>query len=444
MLPVIILHGWSDTSASFQTLANWLVGQGFQTVDIYLGDYLSMNDEITLYDLGFAFQRALQDKNVPQDRYSFDLIVHSTGGLVAREYLRQVCKGDASQTPIHHLCMLAPANFGSPLAKLGKSLLGRLWEGWDWDHFFQTGKNILDALELASPYSFQLAQDDLFNGDVRLFSPENVITTILVGTAPYEGLRAAVHEDGSDGTVRVSTANLNAHYFRVDFSNPKLPTLVEAPRSFSPIAFAVFHRNHGSIHDPAEPVQQAQWAQTIIDALTITAPDYGRHFTNCQGILTQTFQEGMAGQHPEWYHRYMHVVFRVHDQYDNPINDYFVEFYQQDGDPTDQVFQKIHSEITEKVTTNQVSANHRSFLFDITDLEQYLNSPSQPRIQMSICAANPSERIFFRNPPNTATSGIEVFSATNRMFMFANDPVLIDIRIYRDPNASVFALKKVH
>src|SRR5437867_830997 len=96
-LPVIILHGWSDSSDSFRSLAGWLEQNGFNVIDIYLGDYLSMNDEITLTDLGVAFERALAEKNIAQNRFSFDVIVHSTGGLVIREYLRQFCGGDASR-----------------------------------------------------------------------------------------------------------------------------------------------------------------------------------------------------------------------------------------------------------------------------------------------------------------------------------------------------------
>ena len=216
MLPVVILHGWSDNSDSFVPLASWLKEQGFNVTNIYLGDYLSMNDEITLYDLGSAFQKALKDKQIPLTRYSFDLVVHSTGGLVAREFLRQVCPGDASATPVKRLCMMAPANFGSPLAKLGKSVWGRFSKGWDWDHLGQTGEEILNALELASPYSWALAQEDLFNEQFKVFDPANTMATVLVGTTAYTGIRSVMHEDGSDGTVRVSTANLNAHDLKRD------------------------------------------------------------------------------------------------------------------------------------------------------------------------------------------------------------------------------------
>src|SRR5580658_3481360 len=70
--PVVILHGWSDNSTSFKPLAAWLRTQGFPVTPIFLGDYLSMNDEITLKDLGYAFIRALKDKQVPQTPHAFE------------------------------------------------------------------------------------------------------------------------------------------------------------------------------------------------------------------------------------------------------------------------------------------------------------------------------------------------------------------------------------
>jgi esterase/lipase len=35
-IPVLILHGWSDTSASFKPLANFLRNNGRQVIDIWL------------------------------------------------------------------------------------------------------------------------------------------------------------------------------------------------------------------------------------------------------------------------------------------------------------------------------------------------------------------------------------------------------------------------
>src|SRR6266487_1906997 len=205
-LPLIILHGWSDTSKSFQSLADYLKAQGFKVVEIWLGDYISMHDKIEMKDLGFSFIRALADNKI-------------------------------------------------------KSALGRILKGWRWDlrHLGETGQRILNSLELASPYSWQLALDDLFDANFPIFDPNNLLATVMVGSGPYAGIREIAHEAGSDGTVRVSTANLNAHYFLVDFVDPEKPVLKQESDVKHPIAFEVFARNHTNIHDHKEEEQSTEW-----------------------------------------------------------------------------------------------------------------------------------------------------------------------------------------
>jgi pimeloyl-ACP methyl ester carboxylesterase len=433
MNPIVILHGWSDTSESFTPLADWLKAHDFNVVPIYLGDYLSMNDEVTLQDLGFAFQRALKAKGIAQTPHSFDVIVHSTGGLVVREYLRQVCRGEPQKTPVEHLLMLAPANFGSPLAKLGKSVLGRILKGWDWDHFGETGKAILEGLELASPYSFQLALDDLFDPRNAIFDPANTRVTVMVGTGSYDNYRKALHENGSDGTVRVSTANLNANLLRVNFADPNAPEHTFVQDNCPRLAFAVLDRNHSTIYDPALKTQAADWARLVQRALTVPVSGYSAHVADCAAVTSKTF---VAGGSNEKYHQYQHIVFYVHDQFGRSVDDYMVEFYQEEGDRPDRVFTKIHGEILEKVTTYSGNSAYRSFLFDITDLEKFFAQRPNAKVQMSITAAAVSSRISYRNPPG----GITVFSAKDRKFMRANEPTLVDVTLYRDPSPDVFKL----
>jgi pimeloyl-ACP methyl ester carboxylesterase len=455
--PVLILHGWSDSSASFVPLANWLKSQGFDVVDIYLGDYISMHDEITLFDIGLAFQNALAAQAIATARHSFDLIVHSTGGLVALEYLRQVCRAasgdaDATLTPVRNLCFLAPANFGSPLAAKGKSVIGRTLKGWNWDklihdtaHLGQTGQRVLDALELAAPYSWQLGRDCLFNPDFPLLDPANVRATVMVGSAPYTSLARFTHEPGSDGTVRVATANLTAHYYRVDFAVPDQPSLISELHA-RPVALAVFNRNHSTIHKPApdneDPQldQQAEWATTILSALSL--PDdtaYTAHFTACASLTQATFAAHSTDQN---FHQYMHVIFRVRDQFGESVPDYVVDFFPPGEDPGDRIYGTINGRILEKVTKNSLDPDYRSFFFDITDLQQFLASPKAVDIQMSLSAAPISPDVGYRNPSSGAI-GIPVFSPTNSFFIHPNEPVLVDVTLHRDPSANVFKLTKL-
>ena len=60
---------------------------------------------------------------------------------------------------LKHLVGLAPATFGSPQAKKGRSWLGALVKG---NHdlgpdFLNAGDMVLDGLELASKYTWELA-----------------------------------------------------------------------------------------------------------------------------------------------------------------------------------------------------------------------------------------------------------------------------------------------
>jgi pimeloyl-ACP methyl ester carboxylesterase len=421
-------------------------------MDLFLGDYISLHDEITLTDLGAALQRALLANEIPTTRHSFDLIVHSTGGLVALEYLRQACvKGstrDASLTPVRNLCFLAPASFGSPLAAKGKSLIGRTLKGWSWDRLLQkpgrlgqTGQRVLDALELASPYSWQLGLDTLFDFKFPLFTWENVRPTIMVGSAPYDSIAKYTHERGSDGTVRVSTANLNAHHYKVDFASPNDPALDPVKRSGRPAAFAVFNRNHGDICSPDTNLDQAaEWQATLLRALSFSnaRADYQKHVASCDQLTQQTFQQHAADPN---FHEYMHVVFRVRDQFGDPIPDYVIDFYQPTGDPKDKVYGAIHQEILEKVTTNTRDASLRSFLFDITDLRAFLTAKPSALVNMSVAAAPISADIFYHNPSATAP-GVPIFRNDSPDFVHPNEPVLVDITLHRTGSPRVFKLSK--
>jgi len=437
---VIILHGWSDDYKSFIPLGQWLGNNGVQVLDIHLGNYLSMNDELTLFDLGFAFVRALNVKKIPQSPKSFDVIVHSTGGLVIREYLRQVCNGNPANSPVHHLLMMSPANFGSPLAAMGKSVLGRLIKGWGWNHLWQTGQRILNALELASPYSWVLAEADLFNPRFNIFDPSNVIVTVLAGTAAYDNaLLRTAHENGSDGTVRVSTANLNAHLLRLSFQDPERPVLDIVPRNCPPLAFAVFDRDHTAIHDPTDPRQAEDWKAIVLRSLSLDGADYAKHTNDCAKLSAVTFAAGLNSANPERYHQYQHFAFRVRDQFGQPVSDYVVEFYQEKNDDQDRVFETINGEILEKVTTNTTDGSYRSFLFDTDDLIAYLQN-TVAEVDMSLTAANISERVGYQNP----SKGIGIFSAGNRQYIFPNEPVLVDVILNRNSGPEVFQLLPVN
>ncbi len=217
MTTLVFVHGWSVTDTStYDQLPQRLQQQAFAAdlaltlADIWLSEYVSFDDAVTMPDLVRAFDHALRDLHLLDA--SFACITHSFGGPVVREWLRAQRDRPTTHSTIRlsHLVMLAPANFGSALAQLGKGMLGRLKS---WFAGVDPGQRILDWLELGSAESLSLNLDYIHSDD-----PLNrrQFQFVLTGDRPdrslYDHLNSYTGEDGSDGVVRIAAANLNAHH----------------------------------------------------------------------------------------------------------------------------------------------------------------------------------------------------------------------------------------
>ena len=217
MTTLVFVHGWSVTNTStYGQLPQQLqqqaavAGLTLTLADIWLSEYVSFDDAVTMPDLVRAFDHALRDLHLLDA--SFACITHSTGGPVVREWLRAQRDKPTTHSTIKlsHLVMLAPANFGSALAQLGKGLLGRLKA---WFGGVEPGQRILDWLELGSAESLSLNLDYIHSDDPV---KRGQFLFVLTGDRPdrklYDHLNSYTGEDGSDGVVRIAAANLNAHH----------------------------------------------------------------------------------------------------------------------------------------------------------------------------------------------------------------------------------------
>ncbi|MFQ5765002.1 MAG: esterase/lipase family protein [Rhodospirillales bacterium] len=394
---VAILHGWSDTSTSFKPLAKFLGAKGYKTVPLWLGDYISMDDDVKIEDVTHRMEAVVRDL-LAAGKLSdpFDLIVHSTGGLVARHWIARYYVEQKRGCPVRRLIMLAPANFGSRLATTGKSMLGRVFKGAK--NFFQTGTEMLNALELASPFQWDLSQRDLFVPDDVATARAaygtrrgQVMPFVIVGSHPYpSGVRRLVNENGSDGTVRVSGANLNAHGLTVDFSaNAGKPRITQWARRHGDLEFpfaALPDRDHGTVTTPGKrgirvlPEFQARLGALILKALE--CPDGTRYRTMAaewRKISEETASLAMDDDarasvflgdrkvDPEYFHQYAQINVRVVDNQGAEVPDFFLEFFgPRTGWQRDALY--FHEQVLEHVHPNSQGAATRCFFIDRTDL----------------------------------------------------------------------------
>lgn len=395
--PVLIVHGWSDTYQSFLPLKIWLNSKGYSAQQVFFGRYESMEDHITFDDLAVGlqtrFEEMQQEGKLPSlTPFSLDVIVHSTGGPVVRHwlnyYLTEICKGDLARCPIRCLTMLAPANFGSRLAAQGKSALAKLFRGGV-AHGFQTGRRILEGLELGSPVLWRMAEDDIFSERSRYPCQPDRGPFIFVfsGTRTYGELKGLVargaNEDGSDGTIRASAASLNSIKLMVDYRQPDRPVIEAQRHANAPVAFRLVPgKNHSEIvpRDPADTGHPM--FELIPKCLEVNGvTQYEELRQEFDQANERFYADERQKQDQERVHMYQQFVVHVRDEMENDVLDYRLDFHVVDHSIAGSTWSDDR-EMLEKLQQYQTYTHF---------LQEQVIADVQPH------SVNPSYRTFFIN-----------------------------------------------
>jgi pimeloyl-ACP methyl ester carboxylesterase len=398
---VVILHGWSDNSASFKPLAKVLQANGYKTVPIWLGDYVSKDDDVGVADVAKRMEEVLQGLVAAGTlAVPFDMIVHSTGGLVARTWLTMF-DGERAARWLERLVMLAPANYGSRLASLGKSMLGRLTKGLD--NGLQTGKLMLDSLELGSPFQWQLSLADVLqdgppSGPVPVpYSDVGCLPFVITGIKGYDSLlRRALNEDGADGTVRAAAANLTAYGLTLDFRFPQpQPTLWTRRGPLDAFAFRlVGDVDHASIVEGGPSV-----LPRILEALA--CPMDSAAYLAIRKNWSEA-NDALEAQDDPTRHRFFQLNTFVIDDLGQPVADHFIEFSGTDEASKDASLGVFQSDVIEDVHVNETNGACRTFYIDRTDLFSKFyasREAGRPReLVISVWATPPGPNVTYFSP----------------------------------------------
>lgn len=470
---VLIVHGWSDTSRSFYPLTKFLEENGYNPTVLWLGDYISKDDDVRVEDVARRMGEVIDEmQHTGVLESSFDMIVHSTGGLVARAWLTTRYQSRAEACPMKRLVMLAPANYGSKLAAMGKSVLGRLVKGYD--NWFQTGQSMLNDLELSSPYQWDLVQRDVLippgGNSMKYYASDRVWPFVITGSHPYAGfLKQAVNEDGSDGTVRVCAANLNARGVTIDFSRPMQdPLFFQAweSRLECDVPIAVLPtRTHGSIVDPErlsksnqEDISETNIEKLLLGKLILQAlgcKDF-KEYTAIEAEWTTGITEATAARstHPpkgsksDYFHQYFQMNAYVVDDHGQPVPDYMLEFFSSTAKRSEEANAYLLASVLEDVKKNSQKDALRNLYFDRTDLmENYytmLKKSVEATLFMSISAASPGKNIkYFERDKDGATQNVPVHleeDSPDQRWLKRNTTHFVQIIIPRIPSGNVFRL----
>jgi pimeloyl-ACP methyl ester carboxylesterase len=361
--PVVLVHGWSvHNTSTYGELPARLEAESndeirLDVLNIWLGKYVSFQDEVQLDDISRAFESAL--RNELDDAALGEkcvVITHSTGGPVIRNWIYKyyVQPGKLDQCPVSHLIMLAPANFGSALAVLGKMRLSRIKS---WLEGVQPGKGVLDWLELGSPESWELNTNWMRYFNKSSNSPSFypfVISGQSIDRSFYDHVNSYTGELGSDGVVRLSGANLNANYYKYRQSQPTTEaselTLssidsehVEAVRTAFAIAEGRSHSGDtmGILKSIGESADSHPTVKLILDCIRVNSGQGYANACNEFDAHSKTIHEKELVEAEDRFllndryfihDEYAMLIFRIKDEYGQPIGNYDIIFTGGDND----------------------------------------------------------------------------------------------------------------
>ncbi len=359
---VVFVHGWGVTNtATYGGLPVRLrdeatvAGIDIQIKEIFLGRYISFHSEVRISDISRAFHMAVADELscLLKDGTRFVCITHSTGGPVIRDwwhrYYETVSK--SGTCPMSHLVMLAPANYGSALAQIGKGQLGRIKS---WFGSVELGLGVLDWLELGSKAAWNLNREWIRSNGSQI-SLKSVFPFVLTGQyvdrALYDHLNAYTGEMGSDGVVRVAAANLCGRYIKLvqqasrkkpgkkgkfEANDLKVEEFTEAQNT----AFRVISgKSHSgprigimrSVKKTLRNQKSQETVEAILDCLKVqTRVQYQklcrRFAAKTKDVQKQEIHEvetHFLKSDTHFFHdRFSMVIFRVHDDEGYPITDF--------------------------------------------------------------------------------------------------------------------------
>jgi hypothetical protein len=396
--PVVFVHGYSDKGASWAAWREILRRRlGINDADMRTCTYVSLNNEVTIKDLAEAFDRALATQGGLDADAPFDALVHSTGMLVVRSWL---AADPLRGKRLKRLIAFAPATFGSPLAKKGRSWLGSVFKGNKHlgPDFLDAGDRILDDLELASAFSWRLADEDALADPARYDAgPDTPYVFVFCGTGTYSGLRKLVDKPGTDGTVRRAGCGLNVRAIELDMTEKGMV----ARRVAADAAGAADPRPHRVVadkwlnvsipvhlvDDPTSPDglnhatilsnPPAELQDLVIAAFEMTAADRDTD-AGYRGWLEKADAEGRFKKFPEEYQQFIiHAV----DERGDPITDYNLQLFRADG---------VEAQVTQfdaEVDVYSSDASYRCFHVDVAGLVPQQGRPT-PGLIIRIIASS--------------------------------------------------------
>lgn len=442
---LLIIHGYSDGATSFTALRDFFVSSGaYQRENVFLLNYDSLDDASTFEDFADKLD---EDYFRLFNGQRIDVACHSTGALVSRAWLRMRFQREKAAgvkkptSPVEHLLMFAPANFGSDLARLGQSFLGKFRSTFfnsnhQGEDFMESGRIVLQGLEPASPFQWALSADDLHGEgyfNVGLGSSRVCYPFVFSGGRGYGGLEGKLvpgrSKPGTDGTVRICGTSLNTRKCVVDFSQAVVRPKWLREQKFPVIPYAIFGEyTHGSIIGVEPSFTSGKNAAGNLALEALQAKGLAAY-----AAMAGRFDEALKEKHSG--DDYQQFFFKVRDDVGFSIADYYIDFYVvlPSGETDSKLTAEFDKEFESEFTKHSADPSCRVLLLNVTNLRKYLQKVKQARARLvfDLVAQPPNKEVKFLPGYAVVYDGAAAADGSEPTFLYPNTTTLVEIVLNR-------------
>ncbi len=416
MKKVFLIHGWSvkDTT-TYNALHLKLAEYGFDLHNIFLGQYVSLDDNIQVRDISKALHNALKREMGANWNDKFHIIAHSAGALIVKHWIvNHYVNKYAANKALQNIVFLAGAHFGSRLAHHGCSMLTHMKYGGD------TGTEILKSLELGSEFNWNITKEWFDKSSwkakgIRLF---NLTGDRIDNDFFASKIFPAGFEEGSDMVVRAAAANLNCTRFEVRASTGKL----KKTGTINNIPFAALYKytHSGDKHGIMKSIKKTstlrdQNLKLIIECLNVSN---ATAYKNMRDVLHTATEKTRAKRQG-----FAQIDFRFTDQDNKPVNDYVVKLGAvKNGND-------VPSEAVVHTHKNRVTPNHFTIFVNMKQIE--------PELEYFIELFTTTDTSLYQYVPSLLR--INILSEKITELICEDQTTQIDIILKREPDKKLFS-----
>lgn len=473
-ITLVFVHGYSVTNLDTYgemplRIKNEAAKRGIEVhiEDIFLGRYISFSDEVRLNDISKALETAIQQQilSVNPGRGRFVCITHSTGGPVVRNWWYNFYRSGSEVCPISHLIMLAPANHGSSLAQLGKSKLSRIKS---WFDGVEPGQGVLDWLELGSTEAWELNKSWIYEDRANIlrngFFPF-VLTGQSIDRKLYDHLNSYTGEIGSDGVVRVASANLNSVYLKLTQPLPvstngkaalndfEISDFTEAPKTALRIVTNKSHSGDSmgilkSVKESIEDHNSDETINAVFNCINVQNAEAYNNLCNVFEAETANVQQNLKvekekfllGKRVYIHDRYCMLIFRVRDSEGYALTNFDLLLTAGDKDdpdflPTGFFADRQCNRVNKSTITYFLNYDIMAGCGEVTDENGEVLRAAQPGIdKLGMIIYPRPEEGFIRYAPCRIKASKELFEKVLK----PNSTTMIDICLKRLVSTEVF------